>query len=881
MTAPRNAQTRPDEGAPRYTMPAAARDHAEAAWPGTSSYELAQEITPALKQVSHPVVKKDAYALLAGKPLYTDDIAPADALVMKALRSPHAHARIRAIDTARALKVPGVVAVYTYKDVPRTRYTLAGQSNPEASPYDRQILDEVVRYVGDEVAFVVAETDRAAERALRLIKVDYEVLPALLDFTQAIDNPVVVHAEDNYKVVASWINNERERNICAQGVSAYGDLDAAFAQADVVIDRTYHTKADAQAMMETFRAFAYVDMHGRVTCVSSTQVPFHIRRQIATALEIPPSQVRVIKPRIGGGFGAKQTGCCETFVAFAAYKLGRPVKMTYTREETMTATNSRHEMQMHVRLGAKADGTIVAIDLHTLSNTGAYGEHGPTTVGLSGHKSLPLYSRALATRFAFEVVYTNTMPGGAFRGYGATQGLFALESAVNELADQLRMDPCELRVKNLTREGELMPQFDEQVLYSTTLERCLRRAQEMIGWDEKPLVRDMGSKVRALGVALAMQGSCILNVDIGSVDLRLEEGGFYALSIGATDMGTGCDTILAQFAAEALECPVERVVVHGVDTDTSPYDTGSYASSTTYITGAATLKAAELLREKMAAVAARWWDVDPADVRFDGDRVFVPAPEALRGGAVAAGAGSGSVAAAAGAAQAEGAAGTRAAEAEAEGAADAAAAAAKAEEGPAGAEAVPAAQAGESAASAALHEMTLTAFANKCVSGGEGDALTAHAAQWSEFSPPPFMAGIAEVDVDKATGKVDVVDYVGVVDCGTVVNTNLARVQAEGGICQGIGMALTEDVQYDAHGRMRTRSFMSYKLPAREDALRIRVDFVPSYEKTGPLGAKSIGEIVINTPSPAIASAVAHATGHYVRTLPITPEKALFGEDDA
>ena len=818
MTAPRNAQTRPDEGAPRYTMPAAVRDHAEAAWPATSSYELAQEITPGLKQVSHPVVKKDAYALLAGKPLYTDDVAPADALVMKALRSPHAHARIRSIDTSRALKMPGVVAVYTYKDVPRTRYTLAGQSNPEASPYDRQILDEVVRYVGDEVAFVVAETDRAAERALRLIKVDYEVLPALLDFTQAIDNPVVVHAEDNYKVVASWINNERERNICAQGVSAYGDLDAAFAQADVVIDRTYHTKADAQAMMETFRAFAYVDMHGRVTCVSSTQVPFHIRRQIATALEIPPSQVRVIKPRIGGGFGAKQTGCCETFVAFAAYKLGRPVKMTYTREETMTATNSRHEMQMHVRLGAKADGTIVAIDLHTLSNTGAYGEHGPTTVGLSGHKSLPLYSRALATRFAFEVVYTNTMPGGAFRGYGATQGLFALESAVNELADQLRMDPCELRVKNLTREGELMPQFDEQVLYSTTLERCLRRAQEMIGWDEKPLVRDMGSKVRALGVALAMQGSCILNVDIGSVDLRLEEGGFYALSIGATDMGTGCDTILAQFAAEALECPVERVVVHGVDTDTSPYDTGSYASSTTYITGAATLKAAEQLRGKMAAVAARWWDVDPADVRFDGERVYVPAP---------------------------------------------------------------AAQKGDVAAADALHEMTLTAFANKCVSGGEGDALTAHAAQWSEFSPPPFMAGIAEVDVDKATGKVDVVDYVGVVDCGTVVNTNLARVQAEGGICQGIGMALTEDVQYDARGRMRTRSFMSYKLPAREDAPRIRVDFVPSYEKTGPLGAKSIGEIVINTPSPAIASAVAHATGHYVRALPITPEKALFGEEDA
>lgn len=796
------------------TKPAAAHAYANEAWPATSSFELAQQITPELAQVSHPVVKKDAYALLAGKPLYTDDLAPSDALVMKILRSPHAHARIRAIDTARALRVPGVVAVFTHEDVPHTRFTLAGQSNPEASPYDRLILDEVVRYVGDEVAFVVAETKRAAERALRLIRVDYEVLPAVLDFTQAKDNPVVVHGEEGYEVKAGWINNERLRNICAQGGSASGDLDAAFAQAEVVIDRTYHTKACAQAMMETFQSYAYVDVHGRIVCVSSTQVPFHIRRQIATALEIAPSQVRVVKPRIGGGFGAKQTGCAETFVAFAAQRLGRPVKVVYTREETMTASNSRHEMQMHVRLGAKRDGTIVAIDLDTLSNTGAYGEHGPTTVGLSGHKSLPLYGRALATRFAFTVVYTNTMPAGAYRGYGATQGLFALESAVNELADTLAMDPCELRVRNLTREGELMPQYDNQVLYSTTLERCLRRAQEMIGWNEKPLVRDMGDKVRALGVSLAMQGSCILNVDIGSVDLRLEEGGFYVLSIGATDMGTGCDTILAQFAAEALECPVERVVVHGVDTDVSPYDTGSYASSTTYITGAATLKAAEQLRGQMAETAAGWWGVDAADVRFDGERVFVPAVRA---------------------------------------------------DGTVDAEAAPA------------HEMALAAFANKCVSGGRGDALTAHAAQWSEFSPPPFMAGIAEVDVDKATGKVDVVDYVGVVDCGTVVNTNLARVQAEGGIVQGIGMALYEDIVYAADGTNLSNSFMQYKIPSRLDIGTVRVEFESSYEPTGPFGAKSIGEVVINTPSPAIADAVARATGVRVRTLPITAEKIVRG----
>ncbi|OUP06263.1 molybdopterin cofactor-binding domain-containing protein [Collinsella sp. An2] len=780
----------------------------------TPTCDIAPERTAALKYLSKPVVKKDAYALLAGKPLYTDDIAPTDALVMEIIHSPHAHARIRSIDASRALKVPGVVAVFTYHDVPQTRFSLAGQSNPVASPYDRLILDPVLRYLGDEVALVVALDERTAERACRLVKVDYEVLPALLDFTQAVDNPVVVHDEDGYTVNAAWINNERERNICAQGGSAFGDLDAEFAEADVIIDRTYHTKANAQAMMETFRSFAYTDAYGRIVCVSSTQVPFHVRRMISTALEIPPSQVRVVKPRIGGGFGAKQTGCLEVFAAFAAARLGRPVKICYTREKTFTASNSRHEMQMHVRLGARRDGTIVAIDLDTLSNTGAYGEHGPTTVGLSGHKSLPLYNRALATRFTFKVVYTNTMPAGAYRGYGATQGLFALESAVNELADELHMDPCELRQMNLVHEGDVMPQFDGETLTSCSLDRCIRRAQEMIGWDEKGLVREVGNgRVRALGVALGMQGSCILNVDIGSVDLRLEEGGFYVLSIGATDMGTGCDTILAQFAAEVLECPVERIVTRGVDTDVSPYDTGSYASSTTYITGSATVKAATALREKMSATAASWWGVDSQDVCFDGERVFVPAP----GG---------------------------------EGAQD----------------------------MAPLHEMDLETFANKCVAGGQGDALTAHAAQGAEASPPPFMVGIAEVEVDRATGEVDVVDYVGVVDCGTVANTNLARIQAEGGIAQGIGMALTEDVQYSPAGRMRTRSFMTYKLPSRLDVPSIRVDFVPSYEASGPFGAKSIGEVVINTPAPAIASAVAHACGHQVRELPITPQKVLHGE---
>lgn len=776
-------------------------------------------IAGGFERIAHPTVKKDAAALLAGKPAYTDDLAPADALTVKFLRSPHAHARIRRIDTSRATKAPGVIGVYTYEDVPRTRFTLAGQSYPEPSPYDGLILEDKVRYVGDEVAIVAAETAEAAERALRLIKVDYEVLPAVLDPRDAQDaaaHGAVIHDESDYHLNYD-LGGDRARNLMAHGENTVGDLDAAFAEADVVVDRTYETQAAAQAMMEPFCAFAAIDAFGRISVTSSTQVPFHIRRQVAGALEIPQSQVRIVKPRVGGGFGAKQTGCCEVFAAFVAQRTGRPAKVVYTREETLAASNSRHQMVLHVRVGAKKDGTITAIDLHTLSNAGAYGEHGSTTVGLSGAKSLPIYNHVLASRFTYDVVYTNTMRGGAYRGYGATQGCFAVESAVNELADELGIDPIELRRQNLVQAGEIMPQYHNEPLNSCKLDDCLLTAREMIGWDEKGLVHDLGDRVHGLGVAVTMQGSGISNIDIGSVDLRLEESGFIAMQIGATDVGTGCDTILAQIAAEELGFDPDAIVVRGVDTDVSPFDTGAYASSGTYISGMAAKRAAAQLREKICAQAASWWGLEPERVAFDGEHVYEagedgePVEGALEAGRV----------------------------------------------------------------------LDVRAFANECVRGGAGDCLTAHAAASSPVSPPPFMAGIAEVEVEKATGKVSLVDYVGVVDCGTIVNSALARVQAEGGIAQGIGMALTEEVSYSAAGRSRGRSFMTYRLPTRLDIPQIRVAFEPSYEPTGPFGAKSIGEVVINTPAPAIASAVAHATGAYVRDLPITPEKVLVAQPES
>lgn len=757
-----------------------------------------------MKYVNQPIVKKDAYALLSGKPVYCDDLALKDCLIIKLLRSPHAHAKIKSIDTTLAEKVPGIEAVYTYKDVPQERFTLAGQTFPEPSPYDRQILEDVVRYVGDEVAIVAGKDEACVNKALKLIKVEYEVLDAVLDFTKAIDNEVIVHPEDNYKTLCE-IGNERMRNICSHDESVVGDLDAAFDQCDIILERDYHTKANVQAMMETFRSYAYVDAFDRLNVVSSTQVPFHVRRMLSNALGIPKTKIRVVKPRIGGGFGAKQTGCCEIFAAFVTWKLKKPSKIVYTREETFTASNSRHEMKMHVKIGAKQNGEILAIDLHTLSNTGAYGEHGSTTVGLSGHKSLPIYNHMLASRFHFDVVYTNTMQAGAYRGYGATQGQFAVESAVNELAEALHLDPCELRFMNMVKEGEVMPQYYGEQLNACALDRCLKKAMDMIGWKEKGIVRDMGDKMRGLGVALSMQGSGIANVDIASVIIKLQDDGFYTLAIGATDMGTGCDTILAQMAAECLECDVDQIVTQGVDTDASPYDTGSYASATTYVTGMSVVKACEVLKKQIIEEAAVLMEVEKEHISFDGKKIY-----AIEDG----------------------------------------------------------------------KEMSLSDFANICFAGGKGACLIANASHCSPTSPPPFMAGIAEVDVDKLTGEITMVDYVAVVDSGTIINPNLARIQVEGGIAQGIGMALYEDVTYSDTGKMRNNSFMQYKIPTRLDVGRIRVDFESSYEDSGPFGAKSIGEVVINTPSPAIASAVAHASGMHVRTLPITAEKVLLKQDE-
>ena len=751
-----------------------------------------------MRVVGQRIRKKDAMQLVTGKPVYMDDVAPKDCLIVKILRSPHANALIEDINIATAMKVPGIEVIYTWKDVPNVRFAQAGQTYPEWSPYDRLILDQHVRFVGDAVAIVAGENEACVDRALKMIKVKYKVLPALLDYHESIDNEILVHPEDNWESLYP-VGADNKRNICSHMEESHGDLEGTFADCDIVLERTYHVPAVNQAMMETFRTACYIDTYGRLVVLSSTQIVYHVRRILARALGIPQSKIRSLKPRIGGGFGAKQTVVTEIYPAFVTWHTKKPSKLIYSRYESQIAGSPRHEMDIRVKIGADKDGTLRAFDLYNLSNTGAYGDHGPTTAGLTGHKSMPLYTGNMeAFRHVFDVVYTNTLATGAYRGYGATQGIFALESLVNELADILHMDPVELRLKNVVREGMVMPAYFNEPAASCRLDECLVRAAEMIGWKDKYPCRDMGNgKVRSVGIAMAMQGSCISYVDVGSATISLNEDGSYRLAIAAADMGTGCDTILAQMAAECLEVSVDEIFVSGADTDSSPYDSGSYASSTTYITGQAVVKAATELKKRICTLAARMLECDVDDLEYDGH----VAKDIKTGKSVT------------------------------------------------------------------LQDI---GFKAQCFNDLALQVTESHT---SPVSPPPYMAGAVEIELDKETGHVEILDYAAVVDCGTVVNPNLATIQVEGGLGQGIGMTLFENIQYSDKGVLRNNSLMQYKIPTRRDVGTLRVEFTPSYEPTGPFGVKSIGEIVINTPAPALAQAIHNATGGYFRDLPITSEK--------
>jgi len=621
-----------------------------------------------------------------------------------------------------------------------------------------------------------------------------------------MDHETVVHPEDDI-LNHIPVGQDYKRNICVSYHKRVGDIEGELAKCDYVVEGTYFDQATRQSAMEPFQSFGYIDHLGRIVIVSSTQIVFHVRRHIARALGIPASKIRVIKPRIGGGFGSKQTACTELMTAFVTWKLQKPCYLLYDRTEAQTCSTTRHAREWYIRVGATKDGIIQVIDMDSITDAGAHATHCFTTTTAGEHKSVPLYNKAKAVHYGTEGVYMNHTPGGAFRGYGATEALWPLECAVNRLADEMGIDPAELRQKNLIAAGERSLVYDpDEIMDSGLFQETVNKVKEMARWDERPHSWDIDERYRGgLGMALALQGSGVANIDVASVEIRLGDDGNYTLYTGSSDMGMGANTILTQMACEALGCPMESMTVVESDTDIVPFDPGSYASSTTYVTGTAAKMAAEELREKIIHKLAQFMDVKPEDIDFDG---LVGTTKD----------------------------GTK--------------------------------------------KMSVQELAPKLLVGTTSEQLTGFATWGSHTSPPPFMASIAEVKVDKQTGQIIPLHMYNCVDCGTVVNPKLARVQVEGGAVQAIGMALYEDVRYSSNGRLETNNFMTYKIPTRQDIGELHTAFVESYEESGAYGVKSIGEIVINTACPAIQHAVKNAVGADIRTLPMTPEKVFMGMDE-
>ncbi|KLO24557.1 MULTISPECIES: xanthine dehydrogenase family protein molybdopterin-binding subunit [unclassified Marinitoga] len=759
-----------------------------------------------MKEVKSSIKKVDGIGLVSGKPVYTDDLAPKNALIVKVLRSPHAFARIKNIDTKEAESLDGVECILTYKDVPKNRFTRAGQGYPEPSPYDKYIFDEYVRYVGDEVAAVAAKDEYTAEKALKLIKVEYEVLEPVLDFEKSKGSKSIIHPEKDFQS-EGFISSDPKNNIAATYEMSIGNIEEEIKKSEVVIKERFYTQAQAHVMMEPHSAFSYIDMQGRLVVVSSTQVPFHVRRILSRALDIPIKNIRVIKPRVGGGFGGKQGIHGEPYVALITLKTGKPAKIYYTRKEVFESTYTRHTMRFDITIGADKNGKINVIDVKGLSDTGAYGEHALTTFMVAGSKVLPMYNKVKAVRFGGDVVYTNHPSAGAFRGYGAIQANFAIESAMDILAHKLNMDPVKLREINMIREKETSPIFKimgegregvEMIVNSCKLDECIEKGVKKIDWENKFRSKKEGKKVKGVGMAIAMQGSGIAKIDMASATLKLNDDGSFNLLIGATDIGTGSDTILSQIAAEVLNVPTDDIIPYSSDTDITPFDTGAYASSTTYVSGNAVRIAAEKMKKEIIKAGAEYFEISEEKVSFNGKEII----------------------------------------------------------------------AGE-------NKITLKKLAEILYYNENQKQLSVTGSYVGEESPPPFMAGFAEVEVDTETGKIDLLNYVAVVDCGTPINPNLAKVQVEGGLAQGIGMAIYEEVIYDKNGRLLTNNLMNYKIPSRVDINKLDVELVESYEPSGPFGAKSVGEIGIDTPPAAIANAIFNAIGVRIKDLPITPEKVL------
>lgn len=766
------------------------------------------------KVVGKPEPKVDAVKLAVGKPVYTDDIEMRDMLHAALLTSPHAHARIVKIDTRKAKALPGVHAVLTYEDVARVLYASGGQSYPNPKPYDQVSLDNKVRHIGDRVAVVAAETPEIAYEALKLIDVQYEVLPAVFDPEEAMGpGAPVIHDEPDVDGI-----HDRERNIVHHIDASVGDAAAQWALADHIFEGEYRVHQVQQASIEPHVTVTWWDEDDRLVIRTSTQVPFHVRRMVAPLLGLPVKRIRVIKPRIGGGFGGKQEMLIEDLCAHLTIATGRPVRFEYTREHEFTSARSRHPQILRFKTGVTSDGQVVAAELYIIGNTGAYGTHGLTVQMVSGFRGLTTYN-APYSRFICDVVYTNIPTPGAYRGYGAPQSLFALEVHMEEIAVALGMDVIEFKRKNWIKVGDPLVmsvalgegrEGIAQVVSTSALPECVDIGARAMGWYEKrgvdKTVHGKPHLRRGIGMAVAMHGTGIAGLDMGAASIKINDDGSFNLLVGATDLGTGSDTVLAQIAAETLGVPLDDILIYSSDTDFTPFDTGAYASSTTYISGGAVMKAAEDVRQQLIDHVSKHMLHVPADELDVTDRMVV-----ARDG----------------------------------------------------------------------RSVTLAEVALHSLHQADQHQIMATASHMSEESPPPFAAQFAEVTVDVETGQVTVDRLLMAVDCGIAINPITASGQVEGGMTQALGYAHCEEMAYDAEGRVQATRFDDYRIYRANEMPQLEVIFVETYEPSGPFGAKAVAEIPKDGVAPAVASAIYDATGVRMRAIPFTPErvwKSLQGE---
>jgi putative selenate reductase molybdopterin-binding subunit len=772
---------------------------------------LTTEAVP-LHVVGQPEAKVDALKLVQGKPAFTADVEIRGMLVGKMLWSPHPHARIKHIDVVRARTLPGVHAVLVHDDLPRVVHSTAGQSHPIPGPLDFVSLDSKVRFVGDRVAAVAAETEEIALRALELIEVEYEELPAILDPRESLDNPVIIHDEKDY---VGFDHSDPSRNLAAAIRLELGDVDAAMAGADHVFEKEYTVQRVQQAPIEPYVCVTYWDEDDRLIVRTSTQVPFHVRRMLAPVLGLPVKRIRVIKPRIGGGFGNKQEVYLEDICAHLTIATGRPVKMEYTREEQFVSSTSRHPMVIKMRTGVMDDMTIAANEMIVLSDTGAYGNHALTVTGNTGHKAMSLYN-VPNIRFHADVVYTNNPSSGAYRGYGVPQGFAALEPHIEFIAHQMGWDPLGFRLENIVNAGDEHPMSKvwsegreavPEIIRTCALGECARLGAEAIGWHTKRKTEQSEPKDepradsplrKGLGVAFVMQGTAIPNLDMGAASIKMNDDGSFNLLVGATDLGTGSDTVLTQMAAEVLGCQPEDFVTYSSDTDFTPFDKGAYASSTTYISGAAVVKAAEKVAQQIKAVAARLLDVsDPQSIKLANRRAMA-----------------------------------------------------------------------SDGSSVSLEEVALNSLHAQ-----QQHQIMAVGSYVSPDSPPPFAAQFAEVSVDTETGQVTVDRLVMALDCGVIVNPATASGQVEGGMTQALGYAVSEEVVQDKTGRVINPRFGDYRIFTADEMPELQTIFVETFEPTHPFGVKAVAEIPLDGVAPAVVNAVYDATGVLIPDLPLTPEK--------